>query len=92
MPPVITGLANFTERLLASSMENQYRNHYRKNIEIHELWEEDENTLKSLPNEGYPVRKEQLIKVNAYNVIKLDDRVLHIPKGNNHIQLFLVST
>jgi hypothetical protein len=38
------------------------------------------------------VRKEQLIKVNAYNEIKLDNTVIHIPKGKNHIQLFLVST
>lgn len=30
--------------------------------------------------------------MNAYNEIKLDDTVLHIPKGKNHIQLFLIST
>lgn len=92
VPPVIAGLADLSERLLAFSMEDQYRKHYRKEVEIHELWKEEKSTLKNLPNEGYPVRKEQLIKVNAYNEIKLDDTVLHIPKGKNHIQLFLVST
>jgi hypothetical protein len=92
VPPVITGLEDLSVRLMAFSIEDQYRKHYRKETEIQELWEEEKTTLKKLPNQGYPVRKEQLIKVNAYNEIKLDDTVLHIPKGKNHIQLFLVST
>ena len=92
VPPVITGLEDLSEKLLNFSIEDQYRKHYRKEIEIQVLWEEEKRTLKSLPSEEYPVRKEQLIKVNAYNEIKLDDTVLHIPKGKNHIQLYLVST
>jgi len=92
VPPVITGLEDLSEKLLAFSIEDQYRKHYRKEIEIQVLWEEEKNSLKNLVKPGYPVRKEQLIKVNAYNEIKLDDTILHIPKGKNHVQLFLIST
>lgn len=92
VPPVITGLEDLSEKLLAFSIDDQYRKHYRKEIEIQKLWEEEKGTLKNLQNPEYPVRKEQVIKVNAYNEIKIDDTVLHIPKGKNHIQLFLVLT
>lgn len=92
VPPVITGLEDLSGKLLAFSIEDQYRKHYRKEIEINVLWEDEKKSLKKLPNPGYPVRKEQLIKVNAYNEIKIDNTVIHIPKGKNHIQLYLVST
>ena len=66
--------------------------HYKKKIEIHELWEEEKHSMMNLPQNEYPVRKEQRIKVNPYNEIKVDDEVIHIPKGRNHIQLYLVTT
>ncbi|WP_170006012.1 IS21 family transposase [Bacillus fonticola] len=92
VPPVITGLEDLSDKLLAFSIEDQQRQHYRKEIEIRELWEEEKNTLKSIDTPGYSVRKEQSIKVNPYNEIKIDDHDLHIPKGRNYIKLFLVLT
>ncbi|WP_391209906.1 IS21 family transposase [Psychrobacillus sp. L4] len=92
VPPVITGLDDLSGQLLTFSIEDQYRKHYSKEQEIYQLWEEEKNSLKKLPDSDYPVRKEQLIKVNPYNEIKLDNTVLHIPKGKNYVQLFLIST
>lgn len=92
VPPVITGLEDLSEKLLAFSIDDQYRMHYKKKIEIHELWEEEKHSMMNLPQNEYPVRKEQRIKVNPYNEIKVDDEVIHIPKGRNHIQLYLVTT
>jgi transposase len=92
VPPVITGLEDLSDKLLAFSIDDQYRKHYRKEVEIQKLWEEEKRSLKNLQNPEYPVRKEQVLKVNAYNEIKIDDTLLHIPKGKNHIQLFLVLT
>ncbi|MEZ0482163.1 hypothetical protein [Planococcus sp. SSTMD024] len=37
VPPVITGLEDLSEKLLAFSIHDQYRTHYKKQIEIHEL-------------------------------------------------------
>jgi len=92
VPPVITGLADLSEKLLAFSMDDQCRQHYRKQVDIQALWEEEKSSMKNLPGSPYPVRKEQLIKVNPYNEIKVDDEIVHIPKGKNHIQLYLVTT
>ncbi len=92
VPPVITGLSDLSEKLLAFSMDDQCRQHYRKQIDIQVLWEEEKSSMKNLPDSPYPVRKEQLIKVNPYNEIKVDDDIVHIPKGKNHIQLYLVTT
>ena len=92
VPPVITGLEDLSAKLLAFSIDDQYRTHYKKQIEIHTLWEEEKRSMKNLPQTEYPVRKEQRVKVNPYNEIHVDDETIHIPKGRNHIQLYLITT
>ncbi|MBV6682347.1 IS21 family transposase [Bacillus sp. JRC01] len=92
VPPVIKGLEDLSDKLLEFSVGDQHRLHYRKKTEIQLLWTEEKRSLKNIPTPEYPVRKEQLVKLNSYNELQLDGTVLHIPKGRNHIQLYLVTT
>lgn len=63
VPPVISDLEDLSAKLLAFSIYDQYRKHYKKQVEIHALREDEKRSMKNLPQTDYPVRKEQKIKV-----------------------------
>jgi transposase len=89
--PTMTSFEDLTTQLEKQLIDDRNRLHYEKNVFINELWDEEKKYLLQLPKEEYPVFKEEMGKVNKYNEIKLDQALVHVPRGSNysllHIQL-----
>ena len=92
VPPIITGLDDLSQQLQAFSKKDHERLHYTKSVVIQSLFEEELVSCLALPAQKYPVRKEELVKVNSYNEVRLDDCLIHIPKAKNYLQLYQVKT
>lgn len=85
--PVIHNLEHFTEILEDQLARDRERIHYEKQVPLKELLEEEHPFLLALPEEEYPVFKEELVKANKYGEITVDETKVHIPKGYNYGQL-----
>lgn len=57
---------------------------------MQELLDEEHQYLLALPEEDYPVFKEEKLKANKYGEITLDQVKIYIPKGYNFTQLSVV--
>ncbi len=90
--PVMDSYEQLTEKLLQRLEEDRNRNHYSKNVRIEDLWQEEKDYLLALPEKFYPVFKQELIKVNKYNEVKVDQMLVHVPKGGNHNKLLMILT
>src|SRR5699024_50921 len=66
------------------------RKHYDKNQTINELLEEEHQYLCALPEEDYPVFKEEKAKSNKYGEVVIDKTKVYIPKGYNYSQLIII--
>jgi hypothetical protein len=78
---------------LAEKLEiDRKRLHYEKQVMIQDLWEQEKKYLLQLPETDYPIFKEELVKVNKYNEIKINNTLVHIPKASNYGQLNLLLT
>lgn len=88
--PVIKDLDHFTRLLEKQLAEDRTRMHYEKKRSILELSEEEHQFLLALPDEAYPVFKEEKLKANKYGEVVIDKTKVYIPKGYNYSQLTIV--
>lgn len=88
--PVVKSYEHLTEILSAKLTKDRERKHYQKQVPIQELLQEEEKHLLALPEEGYPVFKEKIVKANKYGEITLDKTKVYIPRGYSYGQLHLV--
>jgi hypothetical protein len=83
---------SLTDQLFHRLEADRNRIHYSKNVRIEDLWQEEKKYLLALPEKPYPVFKEEFVKVNKYNEIKVDQSLIHVPKGANYNQLQMILT
>lgn len=81
-----------TNQLFYKLEADRNRIHYAKQVRIEDLWQEEKHYLLAVPVKDYPVFKEQLVKVNKYNEVKIDQTLVHVPKGGNYGQLQMIVT
>src|SRR5699024_8511152 len=70
--PAIKDLRHLTELLKRELTEDRSRSHYEKGEVINALLEEEHQYLWELPEEEYPVFKEELCKSNKYGEVVID--------------------
>ncbi|WP_335696860.1 IS21 family transposase [Sporosarcina sp. P37] len=88
--PVIEDLDHLTKLLQEQLTTDRQRIHYKKQVPLQELLEEEHQYLLALPEEEYPVFKEEKTKANKYGEITLDKTKVYVPKGYNYSQLSVV--
>ena len=88
--PVIEDLEHLTTLLEDRLTKDRQRIHYKKQVPLQELLEEEHQYLLALPEEDYPVFKEEKAKANKYGEITLDKVKVYVPKAYNHSQLSIV--
>lgn len=71
--PRFSSLANFNKELLKRCEKDALRNHYRKDISINELFEQDKAELLSLPRNKLDVSKYLTVKTNNYGRFYLEN-------------------
>lgn len=91
LPPVIKDFEDLTNQLEQQLIADRQRVHYKKEVLIDELWQQEQKQLIKLPEEPYPVFKQFSIKFNKYNEFKLDGHLIHVPKAKNYVQLSCVT-
>ncbi|GFZ87002.1 transposase [Compostibacillus humi] len=90
--PIMNSYEDLTDQIFLKLEADRNRIHYSKNVRIEDLWQEEKKYLLALPEKTYPVFKEQLFKVNKYNEVKVDQMLVHVPRGGNYSQLQLILT
>lgn len=90
--PIMESYESLTDQLFHKLEADRNRIHYSKNVRIEDLWQEEKKYLLALPEKPYPVFKEELVKVNKYNEVKVDKRLIHVPKATNYSQLKMILT
>lgn len=88
--PVIEDLEHLTKLLEQKQTKDRERIHYKKQVSIQKLLEEEFQYLLAMPDEEYPVFKEEETKSNNYGEITLDKTNVYIPRGNNYPKLSIV--
>jgi transposase len=85
--PVMHDYDSMNRQLAVSLRDDMERVHYEKHVLIRELFEEEQRHLLRLPQEDFPVFKEELFKVNKYGEITIDKTKVLIPSGSRHGQV-----
>ena len=80
---------DLTNQLEQQLINDRQRIHYKKEVLIDELWQQEQKQLIKLPEESYPVFKQFLIKFNKYNEFKLDGHLIHVPRVKELRSTFL---
>ncbi|QNK89132.1 IS21 family transposase [Sporosarcina sp. resist] len=88
--PVIEDLEYLTRLLEQQLTTDRQRIHYKKQVPLQELLEEEHQYLLELPEEEYPVFKEEKVKANKYGEITLDKVKVYVPKAYNYTGLSVV--
>src|SRR5699024_11060011 len=88
--PVINDLEHLEQILKERLTTDTKRDHYRKEKPIMELLKEERKYFLALPEEDYPIFKEDLAKANKHGEIIMDEVKIHIPKGYNYGQLHVI--
>lgn len=70
--PTITSMEEFNERLWAWCEKDAQRLHYKYQVRIEELWEEDKEALLALPEYPFPVFRYETVTVNKCGLATLD--------------------
>lgn len=73
-PPEITDLDEFNRRLLDKCMEDLYREHYTKQVNINELFASEQEALTPLPRERFRVFELVKEKTDKYSFIRVDKK------------------
>jgi transposase len=90
--PTMKDFEDLSSKLEKKLAEDRNRLHYEKQVRIIDLWEEESRQLLALPDQDYPVFKEEQVTVNKYNEIKLDQTMIHVPKAANYGILYIQCT
>lgn len=88
--PVIEDLEHLSQLLEQQLTKDRQRIHYKKQVPLQELLEEEQQYLLAIPEEDYPVFKEEKVKANKYGEITLDKVKVYVPKAYNYSQLSIV--
>lgn len=70
--PVIEDFDTFNEQLFQQCHEDMDREHYLKKVSIRDLWEEEKQSLLSLPKYEYGVFKYETARINNYGYVQVD--------------------
>lgn len=89
--PVIQDLSHLQELLVIHFRKDHQRLHYKKELPICSLMEEEKKYGLALPDIPYPVFKEAMAKVNKYSEMLIDGTAVHIPGSYRYSQLQLVT-
>jgi transposase len=90
--PVMNSYEDLTDQLFQKLNKDRDRLHYEKQVRIEDLWLDEKNHLLVLPEKDYPVWKTELVRVNKYNEVKIDNMLVHVPKASNYSQLYATLT
>lgn len=71
--PKIEDLEEYNQTLWEKAIKDMNRSHYKKQISISSLWEEDKKTLLYLPENEYSVFRLEEARINEYGCIKFED-------------------
>lgn len=88
--PVIEDLEHLTQLLEQKHTKDRQRTHYTKQVTMQELLEEEYQYLLALPDDEYPVFKEEKVKANKYGEVTLDKVKVYVPRGYNYPNLSIV--
>lgn len=70
--PVMNDFDSLNRRLASSLRDDMERIHYEKKVRIKDLVVEEQKHLLRLPEEDFPVFREELLKVNKYGEVTID--------------------
>lgn len=88
--PVIKDLTHLRALLFDQSKRDQQRLHYKKDILIADLFEEEKNYGLALPESEYPVFKQSLVTANKYGEVRIDKVLVHVPTSYHYGKLHLI--
>ena len=77
--PVITDFAAFNEGLWEWSRKDAERTHYRHQVPIRELWEQERSELLKLPQNPYRVFRYDTLVVNKYGFVVIETNKYGLP-------------
>ncbi|MFA9459182.1 IS21 family transposase [Halalkalibacter sp. AB-rgal2] len=89
--PVIRDLKHLQEMLVKKTKEDHKRPHYSKDEKIQDLIEEEKKYCLALPENDYPVFKQETVTANKYGEITVDGELIHIPTSYQYSQLSLMT-
>lgn len=88
--PVVQDLTHLRDLLYQHCKEDHQRKHYKKDIIIEDLLQEEIKYSLALPQTEYPVFKEKMVTANKYGEVTIDGVSVHIPTSYHYSKLYLV--
>jgi len=88
--PVIKDLAHLRDLLFEQCQQDQQRAHYKKDIVIADLFEEEKKYGLALPESEYPVLKKTMVTANKYGEVRIDGELIHVPRSYQYGRLHLI--
>lgn len=85
--PIMNDFESLNRRLASSLRDDMERIHYEKKVRIKDLVVEEQKHLLRLPEEDFPVFREELLKVNKYGEVTIDQTKILVPSGSRHGQV-----
>ncbi len=80
-PPVVEGLDQINDILRDQAQKDLERIHYRKKVQVSELWEQDRKALLPLPSSRHDVFRTQAARVNRVSEIRVNGESYRIPRA-----------
>ena len=75
VPPLAyDDIEQFNRELLDKHKQKAKERHYKKQVSIHELFEEDRKALRALPTANFDVCRYETVRADGYGKICIDDR------------------
>jgi transposase len=72
--PRINDIEEYNKELLIKDEEDRNRKHYKKEITIEELWEEEKKSLRTLPAAPYDNFNLIIARANKYGIVEVDHK------------------
>lgn len=88
--PVIKDLEHLRTLLFDQCKKDHQRLHYKKDLVIAELLEEEKKYGLALPDSEYPVFKQSTVIANKYGEVRIDGALIHVPKSYHYGKLHLI--
>ncbi|MBC5638700.1 transposase [Ornithinibacillus sp. BX22] len=88
--PVIRDITHLRALLFEQCKKDHQRLHYKKDIVIAELFEEEKKYGLALPESDYPVFKQSMVTANKYGEVRIDGVLVHVPKSYHYGKLHII--
>ena len=75
---------------LINVKKDHQRLHYKKDIAIADLFEEEKKYGLALPESDYPVFKQSMVTANKYGEVRIDGALVHVPKSYYYGKLHMI--